>query len=340
MNKDKKPEDEKTRPLQDLLSGDDRAFTPSEERIVQVLLSDFPTAGLGTASALARRAGVSDPTVIRLVAKLGFSGYADFQARLLAEIESQLHSPLLMMEAKRARAVETGSETGVAGACLASIAEAMTRTVGTTPPTTFERAARLVAGARGQVLVLGGRFSRHVAGMLVDYLIQLRANVRNVGRLSAASFDDLVDVDRRDVVVVFDYRRYQRDVMAFAGQAAERGARIVLFTDPWMSPVAEHADVTIVSPVEVASPYDTLAPAVAQIEAFVGEMLTAMDDPTRARIEALEGIRRRNAVTLDETPRLATGADAETTGRAFPGPKPTVSPSHPPAPDAPEKDLS
>jgi hypothetical protein len=62
------------------------ALTPSEEKIVQLLLTDYPTSGLGSASSLARRAGVSDPTVVRLVMKLGYEGVPDFQAKLLAEV--------------------------------------------------------------------------------------------------------------------------------------------------------------------------------------------------------------------------------------------------------------
>lgn len=89
--------------IRDVLMRGDLALTPSEEKIVRLLLTDYPTSGLGTASSLARRAGVSDPTVVRLVVKLGYEGFPDFQAKLLAEVEARLHSPLLMMEAKTSR---------------------------------------------------------------------------------------------------------------------------------------------------------------------------------------------------------------------------------------------
>lgn len=79
--------------LRDVLTKAGLALTPSEARIVQVLLSDYPFSGFGTATSLARKAGVSDPTVTRLVAKLGFDGFQDFQAKLLAEVEAHLHSP-------------------------------------------------------------------------------------------------------------------------------------------------------------------------------------------------------------------------------------------------------
>jgi DNA-binding MurR/RpiR family transcriptional regulator len=302
--------------LRDLLLKSSLTLTPSEEKIVQVLLADYPTAGLGSAAGLARRAGVSDPTVVRLAVKLGFHGYPDFQSTLLAEVEARLHSPLLMMETKLHAGL--GEEDGPTGAYLRSVIGCLEKAIVTTPAATYDRAARLVIDGKLSIALVGGRFSRHLAGMLAGYLSQLRPGVRDLGQLSPQAFDLMIDMDRRDVLVVFDYRRYQNDVVEFARQAAARGVRIVLFTDPWLSPVAGFAEVTISSPIEAASPYDTLAPALAQMEAFVAHILAGMDRTTRRRIERLEDIRRANAVTLDhETIDDSTG----TSIRDFPGPK-------------------
>src|SRR3546814_6055969 len=56
---------------------------------------------LGSASSLAKRAGVSDPTVARFVTKFGFENFAAFQATLLEEVEARLRSPLMMLETKQ-----------------------------------------------------------------------------------------------------------------------------------------------------------------------------------------------------------------------------------------------
>jgi DNA-binding MurR/RpiR family transcriptional regulator len=296
--------------IRDLLMSEGLSLTPSEEKIVRLLLAEYPTSGLGTATSLARRAGVSDPTVVRLVMKLGYDGFADFQAKLLAEVEARLHSPLLMMEAKRT----AGSEDNAILAYLGSVGTAIEKSVSTTPLQSYERAARLLMEARGDVVLLGGRFSRYVAGMFAGYMLQFRPGVRDLGALSAQAFDVLADLGRRDVLVVFDYRRYQLDVVDFARQAAARGVRILLFTDQWLSPVDELAEVTIVSPLEVASPYDTLAPAIAQMEALVAHILSTLSDDARVRIERLEEVRHANAVTLDSDPQ-------ENRARRTPGPK-------------------
>ncbi|QPC93660.1 MurR/RpiR family transcriptional regulator [Mesorhizobium sp. INR15] len=296
--------------IRDVLMRQDLALTPSEEKIVRLLLTDYPTSGLGTASALARRAGVSDPTVVRLVVKLGYEGFPDFQSKLLAEVEARLHSPLLMMEAKR----QSGTNDSAVLAYLDSVTLALQKATAATPVQTYERAARLLMETKGEVVLVGGRFSRHIAGMLAGYLLQFRPGVRDLGVLSPQTFDTLADLGRRDVLIVFDYRRYQLDVMSFAKQAAASDVRILLFTDQWLSPISDLAEVTIVSPLEVASPYDTLAPAIAQMEALTAHIVSTLGDEARARIERLEKVRHANAVTLDSDPE-------DSGARKTPGPK-------------------
>src|SRR3546814_19346940 len=90
----------------------------------------------------------------------------------------------MMIEAKRPPA-----ERGVAQAYLASaavkVAEAESFTIGQS----YERAVDLIMAAKGNVTVVGGRFSRHVAGMLASYLAQLRPGISAQDILSVESFE-------------------------------------------------------------------------------------------------------------------------------------------------------
>jgi DNA-binding MurR/RpiR family transcriptional regulator len=279
--------------IREFLSSGQFAFTPSEARVVQVLLSDYPGAGLTTASSLAKRAGVSDPTVNRLVVKLGFEGFPAFQMRLLGEVEERLRSPLQMMGSQTPQPSDSPVQAYVDSAAAALQA---TRTA--TPQSSFDRAVRMIVEARG-VMLVGGRFSGFLAGILSGHLEQFRPGVLNLGLPTRADFDRLVDLGRRDVVIGFDYRRYQRDVVDFLTQAAATGSDVILFTDRWQSPAAAHATVSLVSPVEVQSPYDTMVPALAQIEALVAQIVTMHGPRLRARISKIEKVRRANDVTED-----------------------------------------
>ncbi len=48
----------------------------------------------------------------------------------------------------------------------------------------------------------------------------------------------MLDVGPRDVLVAFDYRRYQHDTVRLAMIAKRQGATLIAFTDPYLSPLA------------------------------------------------------------------------------------------------------
>lgn len=268
-------------------------LTPAEARVAQALLEDYPIAGLGTVASLARRAGVSDPTVVRLVAKLGFSGgYPEFQRSLLEEVEARLRSPLMMMEA-RAPAPD-GAAEGYRRSLLARLGEAAEREAAQP----YARAAALIADQKLRVTLLGGRFSRYLAGLLYTHLAQLRPGLRHLDGPAAAMVDALIDLGRQDVLIVFDYRRYQADIVDLAAEAARRGARIILFTDLYRSPIAEHAQLVFTAPVEADSPYDTMVPALVQVEALLACLLEERGEEMHERLAQIEALRGRRGVTL------------------------------------------
>src|SRR4249919_2903539 len=83
-----------TKTVAELLRARRGDLTPAELRVAQALLADYPAAGLQTVAALAAVAGVSAPTVVRLVSKLGFPGYATLQNRLRAELSARSVGPV------------------------------------------------------------------------------------------------------------------------------------------------------------------------------------------------------------------------------------------------------
>ncbi|MFY8152125.1 MAG: MurR/RpiR family transcriptional regulator, partial [Hyphomicrobiales bacterium] len=115
------------------------SLTPTERRAAHVLLSNYPFAGLETVAQFASRAGVSAPSVLRFVARLGFGAYADFQKRLKDELEAQLKSPL----AKPVMPTTSPAST-FAAAVTANIAQ----TFDNLAPTEFEAIAALLADPR------------------------------------------------------------------------------------------------------------------------------------------------------------------------------------------------
>ncbi|WP_234326524.1 MurR/RpiR family transcriptional regulator [Streptomyces sp. NRRL S-337] len=79
--------------------------------------------------------------------------------------------------------------------------------------------------------------------------------------------------------------------------AHERGAKVVLFTDAWLSPVAEFADVVLPARVEAPSPFDSLVAPMALVETLVAAVHARSGPAAEARMRAAEEASRGEAGT-------------------------------------------
>jgi DNA-binding MurR/RpiR family transcriptional regulator len=139
-------------------------------------------------------------------------------------------------------------------------------------------------------VAIGGWFSHLVAAYLVSLLREIRPNVRFVQPVASDRAAAVADISKRDTVAVFHFRRYERDTADFAQAAHRAGARIVLFTDPWLSPVADIADALLPARVASSTPFENLTPTVAVVETLVTAIAQDLGDKARERFEQFGGI--------------------------------------------------
>ncbi len=277
----------KTVSLQDKVRRELGEFTDAERRVAHALLGEYPMAGLETVARFARRAGTSGPTILRFVARLGFDNYAEFQDALRTEIQARLQGPLSRYEAPSDADAQLPRDERVALAHRQNI-EAAARDLRQDLP----RIVASLADPTRQVLCIGGRFSWMIAAYLHHYLRELRPGVRLVRDGSAAWADYLLDVQPGDIVVAFDFRRYQRDVLEFARGAAAQKAEIILVTDVWYSPIAAFADIAVACPVGISSAFDSGVTGLAIVEIITAGVVDAFGGPSRDRIATLETLRK------------------------------------------------
>lgn len=258
-------------------------MTPNERRAAHRLLADYPVAGLDTVAAFGAAAGVSGPTVLRMVAKLGFTNYGAFQKALRAELQARLATPLM----KGGDTVGDDRLARFAEAAIGNIRE----TAANVASDEFDAVVRLFADAGRPLHVLGGRFTDPIADYLVAHLRVLRPRVRRIEGTTMNWLDQLLDIGKRDVVVIFDIRRYSDDIAGFAEKAAKRGATVALFTDQWLSPVSRVA--THVLPAHVAAPsvWDSSAGLLLLVEAALADVTRTLGQAARDRLTAIEGLR-------------------------------------------------
>jgi DNA-binding MurR/RpiR family transcriptional regulator len=271
-------------------------LTPSEKRVARALLAAYPVAGLESLKQLAGRANVTAPTVLRFVRKLGFDGYPGFQKVLREEVHARMTSPLSLY-----RTQVPSPKEKVLDASLLAFRRAIDKTFRSLPASEFRAVVRLLADQRRRIVLTGGRFSQLAAHYLYAQLRMVRPDCVLVGETFDPRTDSLVDVGRNDVVCLFDYRRYQDDTVEFGRGAAARGATVILFTDPWLSPLAEVANHVLTSYPDAPSPFDSMLGGFALTEAVLAGVVAQLGEEGRQRVELFETARGSSEDPVPET---------------------------------------
>jgi len=267
--------------------------SPAERRVGRLLLSDYPAAGLDTVARLAERAETSGPTVLRFLSRLGFDGFGDLQEALRGEIAERTASPLSLLRAEPAAA----PDDTLLGRAQSILPSATARTLELLPPDEVDAAVRLLADGRYRISADGGRFTRLLAEYLVLHLMQIRGNARLLPTQPLSRTDVLLDIGRRDLLVLFDFRRYEPATQALAEECAEAGAKVILITDRWLSPISGIADVVLPAQVDaVATAYDSLVPALAVVEVLVAGLLSASGENAQRRMARFEDASQRHGL--------------------------------------------
>ena len=258
-------------------------LTPAERKVARTLLASYPSAGLGSAATLAKAAGTSTPTVLRLVTRLGIGSYPDFQQRLRDEITHHMNSPVTRTTRSRPSA-DDGELFSRSTASRIQLVEGLRDTV---PPSELERAVQLLAGKPKHVVVSGGYFSRFLAMLLATQLDQVVPGIEFVGEPLGHDIGRYLRLGRGSVAIIIDLRRYELAAKEAAELARRQGASTIIITDQWLSPAAEGADVVL--PVKVDGiPFDSMAALLVLLEALVEQVLQAAGDAGLERMRQWE----------------------------------------------------
>ncbi|MBW4707158.1 MurR/RpiR family transcriptional regulator [Roseobacter sp. YSTF-M11] len=259
-------------------------LTRAERQLAHSILENYPASGLGPISTLANDAEVSTPTVARMVQKLGFKGYPEFQAELREELKAKVKNPI----AKH----DTWAEGAPSGHMLNRFTEAVIdnirHSLGQIDTGDFDAACAQLADTSARLHIVGGRITHTMAEYLFLHMQMIRPDVTHIQSTSNAWPHYLLDVKPGDTFVIFDVRRYESNTLKLAEMAHQRGARIILFTDQWRSPVHRLADISFSSRIVVPSAWDSAATTLLLIETMIAAVQDLNWEDTKNRMQTLE----------------------------------------------------
>ncbi len=209
-------------------------LTRAERQLALSILENYPASGLGPLTALAKDADVSVPTVARMVQKLGYKGYPEFQSELREELRAKAKSPI----AKH----DTWAEAAPSGHMLNRFTDAVIdnirHTLGQIDPHAFDAACALAGDAGRHLYIVGGRITHTLAEYLFLHMQVIRPNLTHVQSTSNSWPHYLLNAQQGDVFIIFDVRRYENNTLKLAEMAHARGARDYPLYRPMAQPRA------------------------------------------------------------------------------------------------------
>ncbi len=264
-------------------------LTASDRKIADYLLRSYPAGLLENASSIARTIDVNVSTVSRFFPKIGYRSIRSAHRELKDGLDFLIASPLTRSQARlRPAADGRGLFQDVLRLDLRNIQD-------TFRDVSFDdvrKLMRLLLDRTRSVYFFGPRKHHSLCYYAFIQLNGVRENVFLAPTGNYFVADLLARVRARDVLWLFDFRRYPRLSGKVAEYCAQAGASIVLFTDSALAPLVPYADLKFTVATRGASWFDSYTAGVSLVNALLAEYVRRAGNSARERYAVRERLFR------------------------------------------------
>ncbi len=260
-------------------------FSKGQKKIANFILESYDKAAFMTASRLGKKVGVSESTVVRFAAELGYDGYPDMQKSLQKMIRNRLTS-VQRIEVTNDRL----GDQDLLSMVLQSDIEKIRMTLDELDRDSFEKAVDAIVSAK-KIYIIGVRSSAAIATFLHFYFNLIFENVCLVSANTASEvFESLLRVGEGDVVIGVSFPRYSSRTVQAMNFARDRKAITVAITDSEASPLAPISQYTLKARSDMASFVDSLVAPLSLVNALLVAVSQRKNDDLAHTFRTLEGI--------------------------------------------------
>lgn len=242
-------------------------LTEAQRQAVQYVMDHYEESIFLTASKLAKKAGVSEATVVRLSQVLGFDGYPQMQQMLRQSLQDRLTTVTRLESTIR----HTRGDGDVLANVIQKDIQNLSETLRNISLEAFRQAVTDMQNAK-RIFVVGLRGSHAPALLLALYLRFLEKEVSPVIPGYGDVWNTLHGIGADDLVIGISLPRYTKLTVDILEYAKENGVRVGAITDSLVSPLARNADWVLV----VHSKLDSFIESFTATISLVNALLTAL----------------------------------------------------------------
>ena len=240
------------------------SFSKGQKLIANYILQSYDKAAFMTASKLGKTVNVSESTVVRFAAELGFDGYPSMQKTLQEMIRNKL-TAIQRVEVSKERIGNQDVMTMV----MQSDIEKIRMTLDETDQVSFNQAVAAIANAK-RIYVLGVRSASVLANFISFYFRFMFDNLVSVDTSSISEvFEQIVHISADDVFIGLSFPRYSKRTIKAMQYAKDQGAKVVAITDSETSPLPAIATHTLMAKSDMASFVDSLVAPLSLVNALI-----------------------------------------------------------------------
>lgn len=216
-------------------------LTPKLKSAARVILDNPNLVATTSMRGLAKRCGVTPPTMIRLAQTVGYENYESFR-RVFQDAVNEQNFEL------RADWLQRSSRVDGIASIVNNIATAGLDNVNQfyqelDLEAISSAADIIIAAANVQVVAAGGL---HWIASYLHYVCKMALPQLKLPRTSGNGLvEGLISVKPGDVIIVMAYHPYSRHAIEAAEFALQRGARLIYLTDSKAAPLASSAEVLL-----------------------------------------------------------------------------------------------
>lgn len=261
--------------LRELLDG--RRLSPAQRQVARCVLERPDEVLYASSVELAERAGVSQPSVTRFAAALGFAGY-----------------PALRDDLRTAAIGDHSLEVGGRSTAAQMMIDAEVRQLARlrelfADELPLARAGHLLA-TTDPLVVCGLRVSAPLAHLFAFHAAKVVTDVRLVVDGGSRADDEIERAAEHGAtaMVVFALPRHPRELLPLLRGARRKDIKIVLVTDQTLVSLCEDATVVLAAGVTTETVFDGLTAPTALTVALLQAMFDALPVEAQQRLDAFE----------------------------------------------------
>lgn len=268
-----------------ILANSNAKFSKGQKIIAKYILNNYDKAAFMTAGRLGKIVGVSESTVVRFAAELGYDGYPSMRKSLQEMIRNRLTSVQRIEVAN-----SMIDDNDIVKSVVSSDIQNLQATLEVLEDESFNKSIDAIINAK-HIYIVGMRTSTSLSSFLGLYLNLLRDNVIVVHDTAASEvYEQLFRIGEGDLFIGISFPRYSSHTVDAMEFAKKMGANTIAITDSAASPFNSIADISLHAKSDMVSFLDSLVAPMSLINAIIVAVGIRKKEYISEAFEKLESI--------------------------------------------------